>query len=232
MGAQRWAQIGLGLALGVVLLVLAVPRVIAGWETNPAGRPLKKIFDAQRPTTDELREGVEGLRRSVAVIGLGRRLVELGTMEFLQTQEMFPSNPGRLPLLKTAETHLLEGLADNPVDGTGWYRLAQVRDARGASPREIVIALMQSLDMAPNMRWLWLVRARLFYANASALLDDELLAVRSQLRVIWNSDPKLRQLLFYASTSMKNEQLLSTALQEDPEATAELEKLRRATAPK
>ncbi len=215
-----------------MLLVLAVPRTIAAWEAIPAGPALKKVSDAQNPTSAELRDGVEGLRRSVVVISSGQRLVELGTLEFLQTQKMSPNDPARRPLLETSKAHLVAGLTDNPANGTAWYRLAQVRQSLGAPPREIAVALMQSLDMAPSMRSLWLARAQGFYMFAYALQDDEPLAVRSQLRTIWKTDPSLRQPLLRTAVALGNMQLLSSALESDAEAKAELQKLMRSAAPK
>jgi hypothetical protein len=220
------------LILGVALLVLAVPQTIAAWKAIPAGLALEKVSNGRRPTTAELRDGVEALRRSVAVIASGHRLVELGTLEFLQALEMFPNNPTRKALLETSEAHLMAGLKDNPADGAAWYRLAQVRQSRSAPPREVVVALMQSLDMAPNERWLWLVRARTFYAYAPALQEEELLAVRSQFRTIWRTDPSLRQPLLWAADALGSTQLLSSALESDAEANSELQTLQRSATSK
>lgn len=230
--ALRQIAAGFCLALGVALLVLAVPRTIAAWEAIPAGLPLEKVSGGQRPTTTELRDGVGALRRSVAVIASGHRLVELGTLEFQQTLEMLPNNPARGALLEISEADLISGLKDNSADGGAWYRLAQVRQSRNAPPREVAAALMRSLDMAPNMRWLWLARARSFYAYASILQEDELLAVRSQFRTIWRSDLSLRQPLLWAADAQGNMELLSSALERDAEANSELQALQRGTPPK
>ncbi len=232
VAALRWIVAGCGLALATALLVLAVPRTIAAWKAIPAGLAFDKLGGGRRPTTAELRDGVGALQRSVAIITSGHRLVELGTLEFQQALEMLPNNLARRALLENSEEHLTAGLRDNPADGTAWYRLAQVRQSHIAPPREVAVALMQSLDMAPNARWLWLSRARSFYEYASVLQEDELLAVGSQFRTIWRSEPRLREPLLWAAEALGNMQLLSSALESDAEAKSELQTLRRGASSK
>jgi hypothetical protein len=213
----------LSIVLGAALVGLAVPRTVAAWEAVAAHAALTKFTKA---SPAELREGVAGLSRAVTWIASSRYLTGLGTLELLLAEALPPADATRAGLLASAERHLVEGLAAGPLDGLNWYRLAEVRAARGAERRAIVDALMKSLDLAPNMRGLWIDRTVALLRDRRLLTPDETAALNSQIRRIWPVDATFRTRIV---TTLRGDrpslEALRQALGRDSEAQAELGRL-------
>lgn len=223
----RWLPMAISLILGLSLFWLAIPRTVAAWISIEGEAVFGKIWNVPPPSDTELKTAAAALRRAIEWAPTGKRLTHLALIEVTQAQRLAITAPERAPLLERAERHLTQGLSIDPVDGFSWLALGLARQLNGSSPRQVARAAMQSLDMAPNMRWLWLSRAEIFFRYASSLQGDELLAVRSQLRTIWSTDPSFRVPLLVAASRADNTSMLFDALNGDLEAQAELEKLRR-----
>lgn len=228
---RRFTPALLSAALGLALLWLAVPRTVAAWATLDAQPALEKLQSGKLPTDAELSLGVAGLRRAIGWVPSARRLTDLALLEFEQALRLPADASARAALLAQSERDLVEGLAANPVNGFAWLRLAAVRELREAPPRQIAAALVQSLDMAPNMRKLWLPRAAMFLSYWPLLNEDELPAMRAQLRTIWVTDKALRIPLLQEADRRGKTLLIAWALGDDPEAFAEFQRL-VATLPK
>jgi hypothetical protein len=211
--------------LGAALLWLAVPRTIAAWAGLAAQPALEKLQEDKAPSTVELAEGVQGLQRAISWVPSARRLTDLGLLELAQALATAPEDPGRPARLASAEKHVTEGLARNPVNGFAWLRLASIRELRGAEPRKVAAAVMQSLDMAPNTRKLWMPRAAMFLAYWPHLAEDEVPAVRAQLRTIWTAHEMFRLALLEAAQRNGRVLLIGNAIADDPQALAEFQKL-------
>jgi hypothetical protein len=225
-----WRQsiaIALSAVLGAALLVLGVPRTIAAWEALAAHPALEKLEVGKvRPSDEELAEAVAGLERAVAWVPSARRYADLAFLEVEQVLRLPADDARRAALLARAEQHLVDSLLANPADGFAWMRLAIVREQRGASPREIAVPLAQSLDVAPNVRQLWLPRATMLLAYWRFLTVDELLAMRAQLRTIWTMGKALRLPLLHAAEGMGQTPMIGWAIGDDPPAQADFEKLK------
>jgi hypothetical protein len=213
-------------ALSAALLYLAVPRTLASWAGLPAQSALVKLREGEAPSDRDLKEGVSGLERALQWVATGRRLTDLALLEFTQAQRLPPSDSARATLLASADRHLVEGLAADPVDGFAWFRLAVVRSLRQAPPREVAAALAQSLDMAPNARRLWAPRATLCLAYWRAFTFEELLAVRAQLRIIWATDIALREPLLQGALEARGLPVLLWALADTAPSEADVELLK------
>ena len=208
-------------SLGLALLGLAIPRTVAAWasiETQPA---LEKFWAGKAPSDAELAAGVAGLRRALVWVPSPRRLTNLALLELEQARSRKFADPERGVLLASAEQHLVDGLIANPADGIAWFRLAVVRQMRVGTGRAISVALMQSLDMAPDMRLLWLPRIGMFLVYWRTLKDDELAALRSHLRTIWSADPNIRVPLLQLAQSYGELPVISAALESDAQAKGE-----------
>lgn len=103
-----------------------------------------------------------------------------------------PGDAQRAKLLERSESHLVEGLLQNPCDGYAWLRLAIVQDYRGLPARKVAAPQMASLDVAPNLRGLWSTRAEYLLFYSTVLTSEELYEVRHQLRTIWSEAPNVR----------------------------------------
>jgi hypothetical protein len=226
LGWRRMTFAGIAsVLLGAVLLTLGVPRTIASWASLAAESTIAKLSVGQKPSDAELADGVAGLERALIWTRSGRRLTALALLELEQALRLLTEDPRRMDLLAQAERHLTEGLIASPTDGFAWMRLAFVREQRDASGREVAIALTQSLDMAPNVRQLWIPRAAMFLAYWRFLTVDELLAMRNQLRTIWVTDKKMRLPLLKVAAHSGQLPMISWALVDDPAAQAEFERL-------
>lgn len=218
--------IALTAALGVALVVLGVPRTIAAWEALAAHSALEKLeIGKVTPSDAELAEAVAGLERSVAWVPASRRFADLAFLEVEQVLRLPVDDPERAALLARAEQHLVSSLLANPADGFAWLRLAIVREQAGMPPRQIAIALAQSLDVAPNVRQLWLPRAMLLLSYWRYLTVDELLAMRAQLRTIWTVGKAMRLPLLDAADRLGEAPLISWGIGDDRAGQAEFEKL-------
>jgi hypothetical protein len=217
----------LSAVLGAALLVLGVPRTIAAWEALAAHPALEKLeIGKVRPSDQELAEAVAGLGRAVAWVPSARRYADLAFLEVEQALRLPLNDPGRAAVLARAEQHLVDSLLANPADGFAWLRLAIVREQSGAPPRAIAIALAQSLDVAPNVRQLWLPRATMLLAYWRFFTVEELLAMRAQLRTIWTMGKALRLPLLYAAEGLGQTPMISWAIGDDPAEQAQFEKLK------
>lgn len=224
---DRIFVIVVSLLMGGVLLGLGVPRTVAAWATIDGDRVFDQMWTSKPPSDPELQTGASALGRAIEWSPSSPRLVHLAMIELMQAQHLPLLDNERARLLGSAEEHGTQGLSADPVDGFGWLVVANARRLSGATPRRIASAIMQSLDMAPNMQWLWISRAQLLFLYSSWLNEDELLSFRGQLRTIW-ANPTLRKPLITAATESMAAQRLIWALSEDPEAMAEYERLRAA----
>jgi hypothetical protein len=210
-----------------VLLVLAVPRTVAAWAAFSSQAALAKVGDGRQPTAGELQDGIDGLTRAVAWIASERYLSELGTLELLLAQERAAIDPERGALLERSDRDLLAGLAKSPGDGTAWYRLAQVRQARGADGRAVVDALLKSLDLAPTMRSVWFGRTFGLVHYRALLSADEWAAVASNIRTIWGADEPTRgRLIGMLRGNSDDLAVLRLALSDDPVAREQFDRLK------
>ena len=89
----------------------------------------------------------------------GLRLTNLAMFELELATRLSPGDAQRAKLLERSESHLVEGLLQNPCDGYAWLRLAIVQDYRGLPARKVAAPLMASTDVAPNLRGHWSTRA-------------------------------------------------------------------------
>jgi hypothetical protein len=220
----------LAATLAFALLAFGIPRTIAAWEDLAAQPALEKIWVGKTPSEAQLSEGIAGLQRAVAWVPSARRLTDWAMLELQQAVGLPPGDASRTELLSRAEQHLIDGLIANPADGFAWVRLAIVRELRGASGRQIALALAQSLDMAPNDRRLWLFRARMFLNYWRYLTPDELFAMRSQLRTIWTADKATSIPLLQAAQRADALPVIVWALSDDAAAQEKFEQW-RATLP-
>jgi len=217
----------LSVALGIALLGLSVPRTIAAWYALAAQPVLEKLLIAKEPPSDaEFAHAIAGLDNANAWVPSARRLTDLAILEIGQLLRLPRSDPKRAILLASAEQHLVDGLVANPTDGYAWLNLAIVREQAGLPPRQIAVALVQSLAMAPNARPLWLPRASMLLVYWPSLQSDELLVMRAQLHTIWTVDKNLQLPLLQVAARLGRVQTISWGIGDDPPEQAELKKLR------
>ena len=216
---------GLSLLLGIALLVLAVPRTIAAWAGLDAQPALHEVNRAQTPKPDDVVAGIAGLKRAIEWVPSARRFIDLATLEFELGLSLPADDARRQEAFESAQAHFIEGLSLNPVDGLAWLRLAWVREGLKQPARSVAVCLVQSLDMAPHMRPLWLARARMLLVYWSSMTVEEVLTVRRQLQTIWSAEPGMRRPLVQMAQEVSQLVTLYWALGEDPEVRAEFTRI-------
>lgn len=226
---MRWFGAVLSFVLGAALLALAVPRTIAAWAGFGARITMYDGVDWGRtPKPEDVVAGIAGLNRAIEWVPSARRLIDLATLEFEQARALPFEEPRREQVLKSAEAHFIEGLSLNPVDGVAWLRLAWTRASLGAPARSVVVCLIQSIDMAPHRRELWLVRGRMLLTYWPWMNAEETPIVQRQLRTVWTVDSAMRRPLVQMAHDLKRLSVLEQALKDEPGAPPEVEKLKAA----
>ncbi len=189
---------------------------------------LSEVMAARTPGKEALHKAVDGLSRAVETLPSSQRLADLGVLEFLVAQDSQADATMRAITLASAQQHLEQSLAMNAAQGLAWYRLAQVRQARNpGDTRAVVSALMNSIDMAPNMQALWTGRSVVLIWYRQYLTQDEMRAFTSNLHTSWFEDAGFRlTLVRMLGASKPSLDFLEQALGSDVEAQEQLRKLR------
>ena len=219
----------LAFGLGVSLLALAVPRSIAAITvaTGPAG--LSALLSGQRIPLAELQESHDTLTKALRWDRPTRYVANLSVVE-LELALAYPNDsPEHATWLTQAEERTIEALEANPADGRSWLRLATIRSFRQAPSRDIVAALITSLDMSPNDHSLWRQRIGLLMYYWGDLKPDEIDIMRHQVQTMWE-DPRFRIVLLDAALRYRVIGRLVGALTPNWEAIKELEAMLRAVA--
>lgn len=222
----------LSIGLGLILIGVAVPRTYSAWMALEAAPALSKLQKGVPPSDRELEVAAISIRRANDWTPSARRLADLALVELNQALRLKRQTSERTDLLTAAEWHLEASLRINPADGFVWLRLAAIRQARAASERAVVLAFMQSLDMAPNQRPLWVPRAEMIFGYWRSLNPEELDAVCRQLRTIWRADADMRLPLVSAALRAGELDFAAQALAPDWEAQAEFASIRGRLIPK
>lgn len=225
-GLRRWLVAALGLAVGLILFALAVPRTVAAWNSREGAEVFAALALGRTPENDRLDAAMAGLRLAVAEVPAGNRYYMLASMELDRYRRLPPIDPAQPSWLVAAERDLRHALMANPSDARASLMLAVVRSWQGAPARDVAVALLHSMDHAPNMRELFIWRATYFWSAWRALTPEEAGSVRSQLRAIWRSAPALRLLLLQSALAANRVQELYRALGDEPGSRVELEQLK------
>jgi hypothetical protein len=221
----KFVVIGSVAILGVCLLGLGVPRTIAAWYSLAAEPAVSKMAGGAKPSDIELTDAIADLEAAIAWVPSNKRLSDLGWLEAEQGVRVPAGNPQRLELLDQAENHLVAALRLGSADGVAWLRLAFVREVKAEPERQVVAALMQSLDAAPFERGYWIYRSGKLFALWPSLTLDELYAVRTNIHAMWMAAPRMRRPLLAAAEAAGQVAALNWSLADDPEAKEQLEAL-------
>lgn len=143
-GAWRGATLTLGLALGVVLLVLAGPRLVAAVLGTPADRVAFYLEEGQR-VTDEALAGLVVARRAAA----GWHETAQDYRDIAAAELMLTRRGAQASSYQDAERALVRSLAMAPLDPHGWARLAHVAALQGRDGTSVIAALRASIRTGP-----------------------------------------------------------------------------------
>lgn len=212
---SRLAVAALSLALGGVMLALALPRIAAELAALPGNRVEAAVERGEIPGDGELALLVQSRESSLAWLVSGRRERELAVAELLLARGDLGGGAWNRSRRAQAEAMLRAGLAGAPANPYGWARLAHLSLIEGAPPRQVVPLLELSLRTAPVEPPLTLARLELclvewnyFDASAAPRLEAE-------LRLAWTQAPDALVRLARATGRID---LLRRALPQDEQA--------------
>ena len=222
-GSTDWVRLTaavLFFGLGAALLALAVPRGVAAI-TFASQSASSRLLSGERPSSTDLADSVVVIERALRWASPARYLSSLSLVEFELAQFFLPGSPGRPVWIGRAEEHAMAALKANPADGYIWVRLAVMRQAREAPPRDVLEPLITSLDVAPNRRELWKSRMSLLMYYWTALKPNELPILRHQVRTMW-SVPAFRFFLYDTALKYGWKLHLIEVLGDEPGAVEEI----------
>lgn len=113
-----------GLALAVVLILLAAPRLAAHLALAPGQRAAELILAGEQVAPSGYERAVTAHRAALEWIADGRLEIRLGMIEVMYADFLEDERAG--PLMLEGTTRILAGLARHPVESHGWLLLARV----------------------------------------------------------------------------------------------------------
>ncbi|MGE0109170.1 MAG: hypothetical protein AB7S81_05315 [Bdellovibrionales bacterium] len=165
--------------LALVLLVLAVPSLIARLKMLPGNDIREKLLVQEKVTPTDLQK-LEGTRRDVVEWFADKSV--LSDLAMI-AEERFRSNPEDKPLFVAAKEWQERSLKDAPADAYGWFRLSFLyyHEDKAVSERAVQ-AWVNSLRAAPYEPRLTLARLDLGMRFRDKLDDVSLLYLPTLMR--------------------------------------------------
>jgi hypothetical protein len=190
-GSRAWrgATLALGLPLGVLLLALAAPRLVAAVLGTPADRVVFYLEDGQR-VTDEALTGLVVARRAAA----GWHATAQDFRDIAAAELMLAHRGANSQGYEDAERALGLSLAMAPVDPHGWARLAHVAwlQDRDADSVAALRASIQTGSYEPTLAaWRVVMMLRLWEA---ASVEDRTLFLTQIRQLAWEDPDSLAEI--------------------------------------
>lgn len=223
---RRWLATALSAFVGLGLLVLAVPRTIGAWHAIEGNDVYQALALGRSPANDRLDAAISCLDLALEWVPSGERFYMRASAEWERYRRLPTTDPARNEVLARIVRDLKHVLSANPADGRASLMLSVVLASQGAPARQVVVALLHSMDTVPNLRDVWLWRATYLFAAWTALAPDEAASVRGQLRAIWRNAPSLRLPLLQAALAAGRDRELALSLVDEPDSRVEFEQLK------
>ncbi len=219
--ATSWPNIGrilVSLGLGLVLLWLSVPQLMAAFANLSGDSVLTQLQLGKQVTREDLQRFATSREDSLDWVDAGRTRSELG-MGYLELARTvgYGTQMGSVYLTKSAEA-LTEGLTRSPADSYAWVRLAFMGLQLNVEGIDARHALIMSILTGPHERYL--VPSRVQYA---LVLWDQL--DTSQQRLVYDQIAYMdrispKHLLELARLKNRNQSVVLDALAQNPERQA------------
>jgi hypothetical protein len=221
---KRYVIISLIFGLGVALLALGAPRLIAAVVMFPGGSILQKVQNLEPVDEEELKTLIVSQQRGLSWIASGRKWMDLGLAQLLLAEKKVANDPERLNLISSAIKSLRTGLAMAPASPFAWTRLAHAEILKGGASPEALGAFRFGLETAPFEPRLAIARLTLGVSLWDELQEDDRQLIFKQVRSAWKLyRVKLRMVDFALETGRPN--LIRAALLKSPKDLAYFEKM-------
>jgi hypothetical protein len=148
--------------LGLALVVVAFPRLIAALYAAPVGEVMGKL-DGNDPSlaVGELLAAREALQLSLAWDGDGLTAIKLARIDLTLAAREFRAGGNPQPMIDETIDASRLGLTLAPAQARGWLLLAEATLAKTADPGAIVGPLVESMRASPYDIWMAPNRAEL-----------------------------------------------------------------------
>ena len=158
---------------GAALAVVAWPVAWGAWEAQKADTIVNDLRFGRPLDAAAVTAGIAALDASIAADPVARHYLDRS--ELLAGAALSPSlklpTAERDGLMRRARSDLQTGLANAPVRGIDWLRLAIAQEVLDGPSRGVLPALFMSIDTAPLIPQLWRARLRVIL-DVWPYLDD------------------------------------------------------------
>ena len=219
---RPWPALALVLAVAVLLLVLAIPRTVAGLVISFGEKPVGSYRSAPSLSDDQVRRLIETRERALRWIDSGLLRADLGQFQLYQARPT-GTEPGTVdrPLLERASESLDRGLAASPINAHAWADLSYARHLLGAPDDAVLAAWNMSMLTGPYEPELVLQRLRFSMTILDKLPAAERDLFDRQVRYALEAKPKqLADMALETETAP----LISLILAREPAALAVFER--------
>lgn len=148
--------------LGLALIAVAFPRLMAALHAIPASAVLRQL-DASDPALapTQLLAARHGLRLAAAWEDDGATFVRLARVDLSLAAREYRAGGNPLPLVDETITAARQGLALAPAQARGWLLLAEATLAKTGDPGAVAPLLIEAIRASPHDVWMAPNRAEL-----------------------------------------------------------------------
>ena len=174
----------------VLLIVLAVPRLLAAVTVLPSAPTLNRLQSLETVKTRDLERLVRNQSRALVWRAGGRTWTDLGLAQLMLAERLGQGDPRGREMFIGARQALTEGLSVAPANPFAWSRLAYAEAVLAGWSEPATSALRMAFITGPNEpRLLWpRLRLALSAWPHVAAADQEMILY--QLRQAWSADPE------------------------------------------
>jgi len=159
---------------GAALVVVAWPVAWGAWEAQKADAVVTDLRFGRPLDAAAVAAGISALNASIAADPVARHYLDRSELlaGAALTKGLNLPDADRDALLRRALSDLQRGLANAPVRGIDWLRLAVARETLEGPSRNILPPLFMSIETAPLIKQLWRARLRVIL-DVWPYLDDQ-----------------------------------------------------------
>src|SRR5215813_4687683 len=159
---------------GAALAVVAWPVAWGAWEAQKADAVVTDLRFGRPLDAAAVAAGISALNASIAADPVARHYLDRSELlaGAALTKGLNLPDVDRDALLRRAQSDLQRGLANAPVRGIDWLRLAIARETLEGPSRNVLPLLFMSIETAPLIKQLWRARLRVIL-DVWPYLDDQ-----------------------------------------------------------
>jgi len=159
---------------GAVVVLQAWPVALGAWEAQKADAVVTDLRFARPLDAKAVAAGIDAFNRSILADPVARHYLDRSELlgGAALTRSLKLAEADRDALLRRAKSDLEVGLADAPVRGIDWLRLAVVREVLDGPSRDVLPPLFMSSETAPLIPQIWRTRLRVIL-DVWPYLDDQ-----------------------------------------------------------